>query len=520
MITRSRFFELLTLALILFLAAYLRLSNVAANPAWYTDEGTHLDIARHLLTGHVQYLAINQPWLLSSRLPLFEGLLTIAARFNGVSMETLRLLTGSLGVITVGLMYAVVRHIGRDRVLALLAAWLLAIYPPAVLYSRFGFSYNLLAPLLLLTLLGVGKYAAARSSTALHSAQNAPRRWLAVASLSIGLGTLSDLWMFVVLAPFMLIVLIHNWRDLLWSVPLALLPFGMYAAIMLATAPQVFLFDLRFILSRVNQLPLDRQVATVWQNLSTLGAQDVWMIAGSLGLLLLKPPRLRGISLAFFAIPIVLLGRTTALFSLSFYYLIPLLPLVALGAASLMRYGVPWLSSVLIRRIRSVVDVGKPAQAGRVNLLVAAPIAIALLISTAGLVRQVRDGFRTDIDGFLLDPIAAQAAAAFVNRQAEVDDLVIASPTLAWLLNVQVADMQMPSAYRGQATPHLPADVPPDRWEFNPSVERARFVIVDNLWSNWAIPNVPGVADMLQELEKWPIVLRSGEVVIYRNPEG
>jgi hypothetical protein len=531
-ITRPRFFELLTLALILFLAAYLRLSNVATNPAWYTDEGTHLDIARHLLTGRVQYLAINQPWLLASRLPLFEGLLTIAARFNGVSMETLRLLTGSLGVVTVGLMYAVMHRISRDRLLALLTALLLAIYPPAVLYSRFGFSYNLLAPLLLLTLLGEGKYTAARSSTALNSAHampsakprwrtrwNAPRRWLAVASLAIGLGALSDLWMFVVSAPFALIVLIHNWRDLLWSVPLALLPFGIYAAITLAIAPQVFLFDVHFILSRVNQLPLDRQVATVWQNLSTLGAQDVWMIAGSLGLLLLKLPRLRWISLAFFVIPIVLLGRTTALFSLSFYYLITLLPLVALGAASLMRYGMPWLSSVLIRRIRSAVDVSMPAQAGWINLLVAAPIVIVLSISTAGLVRQVRDGFRTDIDGFLLDPIAAQAAAAFVNQQAEVDDLVIASPTLAWLLKAQVADMQMPSAYRGQATPHLPADIPPERWAFDPSVERARFVIVDDLWRNWAVPNVPGVSEMLHKIETWPLVLRSGEIVIYQNPE-
>ena len=32
------------------------------------------------------------------------------------------------------------------------------------------------------------------------------------------------------LAPFVLIVLIRNWRDALWSVPLALLPFGRLCA--------------------------------------------------------------------------------------------------------------------------------------------------------------------------------------------------------------------------------------------------------------------------------------------------
>ena len=146
------------------------------------------------------------------------------------------------------------------------------------------------------------------------------------------------------LAPFALIVLIRNWRDVLWSVPLALLPCGIYAALMLLTAPQAFVFDLRFVLTRMNQLTLDRQVATLWQNVATLAVQDAWLIAGAVGLVLLNPPRLRWSALAFFAIPIALLGRTTALFSLSFYYLIPLLPFVALGVASLIRYGAVWIA--------------------------------------------------------------------------------------------------------------------------------------------------------------------------------
>ena len=41
--------EIVALCLILTLPAYLRLVNVAGNPAWYTDEGTHLDVAQNLL---------------------------------------------------------------------------------------------------------------------------------------------------------------------------------------------------------------------------------------------------------------------------------------------------------------------------------------------------------------------------------------------------------------------------------------------------------------------------------------
>jgi hypothetical protein len=388
------------------------------------------------------------------------------------------------------------------------SASLVTIYPPAVLYSRFGFSYNLLAPLVLLAFLGLVEYSRDRS-----------KRWLAVSALSIGLGTLSDLWMFVMLAPFALIVLIRNWRDLLWSVLLALLPFGIYATIMLLTMPQAFLFDLRFALSRVNQLSFEQQVATLWQNIATLTAQDAWLIAGMIGLALSRPSGLRRIALAFFVIPIVLLGRTMALFNLSFYYLISLLPFVALGVASLVRYGVPWLSHALHRRMNSTADMDTAAQADWLKLFIAAPIVGVLLISTLGLVQQARDGFHTSIDEFLLDPDAASAAAEFVNQRATADDLVIASPTLAWMLRAQVADMQMPIAYRGRATPHLPGNIPVKRWAFDPGVERARYIILDNLWRNWAAPNVPGLPALLQEIAAWPVVWQAGEMVIYQNPE-
>jgi hypothetical protein len=30
--------------------------------------------------------------------------------------------------------------------------------------------------------------------------------------------------------------------------------------------------------------------------------------------------------------------------------------------------------------------------------------------------------------------------------------------------------------------------------------------------------NVPGVPDVLRELESWPLVYRGGEIVVYANP--
>src|SRR5207344_2812611 len=67
--------EAILLALILLLASYLRLTNVAENPGWYTDETTHIDIANHRLAGETQYMLIKDSTLMFGRLPLFHILL-------------------------------------------------------------------------------------------------------------------------------------------------------------------------------------------------------------------------------------------------------------------------------------------------------------------------------------------------------------------------------------------------------------------------------------------------------------
>lgn len=497
--SHARRFELAAISIILLLAAYLRLTNLPGNPAWYTDEGTHLDIARHLLGGQTQYLAVHQSTLLFSRVPVFEALLAVTLHFTGVSMAALRWLTAALGIITVGVLFTVMRR--YNRWLALIAALMLAIYPPAILYSRFGFSYNLLTPLILITVLGVCEYAHSRS-----------KRWLTIAAFSIGFGTMSDLWMFVMIVPLMMVVIVCGWRDVVWALPLACLPFGLYALAMLMTAPQAFMFDLRFVVSRLNQLPLAQQISTLTQNFTTLSAQDSWFALGVIGLFILPTPHLRWSSLLFFLLPIILLGRTTALFSLSYYYMIPLLPFVALGMASLIRYGAP----IVFRVTRSLT--GRETKSGSVTLALAVVILVPFAASTAWTIDQMNRRFKTDIGPFLIDPDDARQAAGYVNQHTQHGDLVIASPGVAWLIEANVADFQMSIAYHGHATPHLPADLPHDRFAFDPDYGHARFVVVDNLWHNWAVPNVSGVAEMLNQIATWPLRFKSGEITVYENP--
>jgi hypothetical protein len=520
------------------LAASLRLINLAGNPGWYTDEGAHLDMAWHLSQGHFRFLALTQSILLAGRPPLFELLLAAGLSLPGDGIVILRTLTGSLGVVSTGLLGLLV-WAGRDPAgpasrspgtepkpcgwgfsamegLAWLAAGLYAVYSPAVLYSRFGFSYNLATPLVMIAGIGLLKYWQARRW-----------RWLMLAALAVGAGLVSEVWMGVLVAPVLLGALVapgalkrRCWQRgvgrALAAGAVMLAPLGVYAGLMLATAPQAFLFDVHYTLSRLNAIPLWLQPGVLADNFLVLSAQVPWFVV-ALGGLLTLPPRLRLVSLLLFAWSFGMLGRAIALYSLSFYYLIPLLPFIPLGLAALVWRGGQWLRLGLARLWPNVQP-----PVTRLIVLVAAGF-IALTFGQTYV--QVQSGFVTPVDDFLLNPAEARAAAAYVNAHVHSTEVVIASPGLAWLVcgrgaavSCQVADFQMAVAATGQATPHMPANLPPDRWAFDPSFAQARFIVVDNLWRNWAAVHLPQVDALLRASAPWPAAFVAGDITVYYVP--
>lgn len=512
------------LLLILRLAAHLRLANQVATPGWYADEGTHIEIARQLAHGEIRYLAIGQSTLLFAKLPLFDALLAFLFRFTEVGIGPLRTLTGVLGIITVALTYAVVRQISNKQGLALLAALLLAIYPQAWLYSRFGFSYNLLAPLVLLAYLGLWIYLKNSRPLALR------QRWLALAACLIGIGALSDLWMFSMVAPLVAVVAMRHPWDLRWALPLTLLPWVFFAGWQLLTTPDAFLFDIAYTYSRLNQGSVDQQISILAHNYAILTSQEHWMALAVVGMLLMRPNRWQRLTLICFLLPIVIIGRNEALYNLSFYSMIPLLPFVAIGVAVLLYQGLPFVWQAVERGLVNALSrwswwEDSPErlllqnQLSRLGALVFAGTLLLspFFVSSLDAVQQVSRGLQTPIDPFLLNPQDAQQVVVFVNEQVAADDVVIASPALAWSITANVADFQMVAAYRGVATAHLPANIPHTRFRFDPSPDLAHFVIVDNLWLNWAVYHVPGTPALIAQVEQWPLVAQVGAIRVYCN---
>lgn len=515
--------ELVALGAVLALAAYLRFSQLATNPGWYSDAGTLADIARHLSQGEVQYQALLHSTLLVARFPVIPSVVATLLPAGGDAMSVLRTVTAALGVISTAGVYLATRTIvGPKRTgLALLGAGLFAIYPPAVFYARVGFSYNLLTPLLLLVVAGLWGFL--------------DRDWtlgLVLAGLAIGLGSVTDLMMISLIAPAGLIVLVRKWKYLLWWVPICLAPIGLYALTGALRTPGTFSVDLRFIVALMSAVPWWAQLSLIVLNIGTLILTEVWWVPALIGLLLLSPKRAGLYLLLMLMLPLVLLGRSAGLAGLRLYSIIPLFPLLAIGLASLLWTGVPWLLSLSREAIvdqlgrwpwftRSPAGnwfrmrLGVLGSSALIFLLVLGP----LMISTIQLLGEVQNGFARG-DSWAYVPVGpARAAIDYVNQRATENDLVLASPAIAWALEGQAADFQQVLAYSGQAAIDYPADLPKDRFAFEVSLQRAAYVIVDPIWSEWGAVHLRAVDEMLEQLENWPVVWQRGEIVVRANPD-
>lgn len=499
--------EITALVLILILAAYLRLTNVGDNPGWYTDEATHVDIARHLMDGRIQYMLINQSTLLFGRLPLFHVLLAQVFRVAGsADMATLRIFTGLLGVMSIGLLYAAARRGGAG--LALLAALAFAVYPQAVLYHRFGFSYNLLTPLVLIAVLGLERFVDGK-----HPG------WLGLAALALGLGLITEVITLALFIPFVLVV-IRRPLHLAWSVPLLLVPFGIYALVMLSSAREAFLFDLNFTLSRLRiETPFADQWSILVNNYLQVISRDIWFLPGVIGLFALQPPRLRWISLLFFILPIISIGRSNALYNLSAYYLIPFLPFIALGVAALIRYGSVALYQAAQNHLPAIPHLQIAGGVFVVVIVFGFLLGVPLSVSLPTTFKSVQKGYVTEIDPFLINASEAQQVAAYINASIQPDEVIIASPSIGWQSNGHPSDFQMAVAAADHiATPHLPVDIPADRLAFNPDYRDARYVVIDNLWRNWGVVHIPGLGELVNDVQaNWLKVFELGQFVVYEN---
>jgi hypothetical protein len=509
-------------AAIFLLAVALHSIHLASTPGWDADEGYNLDIAWNLLHGRLRLFALTSAFV--QHPPLFYLLLAGAIRLFGYSILTLRVLAVFFSLATEALLLTLGRRmLGAGP--SLWGALVLTAAPLALTNTRWGYTYSLL---MLVAFLGV--YACWRYLT------TASRRWLLLASLLGALAILSD-YEGAFLVIFLLLVTLRVRPRHLWLA--AGIGFGLPLLLvtgLLLTTPTTFLSDLAFTASRAAGGSLIVQVLNVIINFQRLLSLDAWVLLGFVGLWLIRDARLRGFLLAAFALLLVFTLKVRDL-NPYFHSGVPLLPWLALGAGVAIDRGITtlyawlnaWWDGLLPQTAtgpRWLRLLKRQSIALTLFLVIISPLGITIALDAAGLATRLH----TNIESTLAThPDDAQRAIAYVLGHAQPGDLVLASPQLAWALDtpedasgqrldIRATDPLQSIAYSGQGVAFYPANLTPARFAFTPSLARARYAIVDDLWRTLAQPDqVPQMVPLLAHVEQWPQVAQFGEYSIYEQ---
>lgn len=533
---RARRIALLALAVGLLAAcAWFHLWRLTQTPGWDPQEGYNLDLAWNLLHGRLRLFALTQDF--AQHPPLFYLQLALFIRVFGYGMLAVRALVAVYAIATC----AAILLLGWRLLGVGAALWGAAVYtvaPVMLANTRWGYSYDMLALVGLLCL--AAAWRALNATDAL-----AARRWLLVAAGLAGLAAFSDYVGVAWIAFVALIGLRQGWRRGLLALAVGAGALAAGLLVCLALAPKVFFADALSTGGRAaGNNPLVALILWLF-NYQRLLSYDAWLLLGAVGLFLIGRQRVRDTLLGASALLalVILKVRTVGP---SVHTIVPLLPLLALGAgvalaagaARLFAWSAEWLAPLdrwlaawrsdgaTAEQQAGVTLLSRALTALLVFVVIGSPVALAGASDAVGLAGTLR----TPQDNLLAPPVDAQATIAFVLGRARPGDLTLASPQLAWAfdapedthgrpLGIEGADITQTVAYGGQAAAFYPAGLPRSRWAYDISVGRARFVIVDDLLRQLAAPDqLPALAPLLAQAERWPVVYRRGQYVVYERP--
>lgn len=522
--------------LLLALCAWFHLWRLAQTPGWDPQEGYNLDIAWNLLHGRLRLFALTQDF--AQHPPLFYLQLALSIRVFGYSIVAVRALAALYALLTCG----AILLIGWRLLGAGAALWGAAVYviaPVMLANTRWGYSYSMLAFVGLLCLWATWESLSATNPLL-------ARRWLLAAAGLAGLAAFSD---YVGVAWIIFVALVglrHSWRRGLLALGVGAGVLAMGLLLCLLASPGVFVADFLSTGGRAaGGNPLVEGILLLF-NYQRLASYDAWLLLGLVGLFLIERRRARALLMGCAALLGLVILKVREI-GPSFHTATPLLPLLALGAGVALAAGAGrlfawarewlapldgWLSAWEGWRRIGADGSEQPALLTRLlmALLVFVVIGSPVALTGASDIVSLAGTLTTPQDALLATPADAQATIQFTLARAQPGDLVLASPQIAWAfdqpvdararpLGVSGADIVQSVAYSGQAAAFYPAGLPRSRWAYDIAPGRARYVIVDDMLRQLAAPDqLPSLAPILAQVERWPVVYRRGQYTVYERP--
>jgi hypothetical protein len=352
--------------------------------------------------------------------------------------------------------------------------------------------------------------------------------WIILTSVCLGLGTLVDLSAFSFYPLAALMVLIKNYKKFPLFLGFSLFPFVAYSLIMLILHQEAYIFDFQFIFNRVNN-NFGKQIVFLFVNIYELINKDIWIIFGLLGFFITKNKMFGLYSFFFFLFSFIFSARHSSMTGLSYYYFIPFFSLIIIGVSTFFQFFFEktrvLLETFFQKTISKLNPISKRVnQELVVNLtrylsafiisIFLAPILIFSLYKTLG---ELNGELNTPMNSFMVNYSEAKLASEYVNNRVNSENLVIASPAVAWMINSNHVDFQISNSYIGFPSIHLPNNIPLDRFQFNSDYRIAKYIIVDNLWTDYAIHNNIYIRAMYEEIINWPIVWSGEKIKVYKN---
>ena len=533
-------------AIVLAIALLARLPQPLATPGWDGDEGYSLEIAWNLAHGDARMFALEYRFV--AHPPLAFAATAIALRTLGRDLAVVRIGAGVTSALTVAIVAWGLARVGLRRA-AVLGGIALAVAPFAVAYGRMGYTYGLLSLVVSATVAMLVAWRHDAHSTNFSAAPRTPR----VIAWSITLAALGPLIDHPGLALPLLVAIEVRLATRFWlagagALALSLAPTIAFHAAVAWLDPAGSAEEWRQIAARLGASP-DLGTAPEGEPVPTIATTVALLLANLSGLMRTAwwmPLAVAGLS----AIP-ANAGRTTVLRAFAliavpalavrpidpwFRTAIPLLPIMGWGLGAILDRGVgaafdvvgaiPGRGPLVPRLFGAVVSalvllpLGLEAGATAIALL---PRATTQSLTPAFTTGEARESLRATvpfapaltlaIDPWLIhDGDDARAAATWVNARVVPTDLVIASPAVTWLITARVADHLQATARAlpGTAVAFYPATIAPTRWRFDPSVTRARYVILDRITDAW-VASDPSTRRVFGPLTDRPPVYRAGD---------
>ncbi len=512
-----RYLKIFYLLFLIFLSAYFRFVNLGDNPGIYNDEGTLLNISMNLNQGKSEYLGIEESWLLAGRMPLFPLLLSLVFQFTDSHLlVVLRSFSAASGVLSVVLLYLFLQNIIEKETspLAFLSPLVLALHPKIVLFSRIGFGYNLLLPLTILIFWFLWLLFKTKQI-----------RWLILASILCGIGTLVEAAYVAFMVFLFLAIGAYNWKKLPLSFVFAFLPLLIYFFASYIMFGDSFLFDWQVTFGRGTAQSIFYQIAHVFLNLISFGLNDVSFLVGVFGILGLQNSRLSIFSFFGLLIPLIIISRTFLTLHQSYYYFLPYVGFLAIGIGNFVLQISKWVHHFSQETV-NLLFAQKISQNTQklVTSLLFELILLFTIIAPSGILiydlnLQVQKKLAPPFENLLIDLDELDAVSKTINPMLQADDLIIASPAVAWAIKGNVTDYQISIAVNETGTIHFPGGIPAERMRFDSKIDNARYVIWDTILESWNETQIPGIEKWREEIfNHWEPVFNTESLIVFENP--